>query len=125
MTETLNEDNNEIEVPEPIIKRGRGRPKKDIERPVKGPKGRPLKFDKPVKYMPEYFNEYYKTHYAYRTTCPNCFNKNVLKTNLLRHTRTDKCNADRIKGVHCSELNEKSEVIQNCDAITSEINSLD
>ena len=78
------------------MKRGRGRPRKQIVEKVlckPGPKTNLLK-------DPMYFTNYYRQHYSYRTTCPECNNPNVLHTNILRHLRTNKCFFDRVNNIY-------------------------
>ena len=108
MTESNIVNNSENIIEEPIIlKRGRGRPKKEIVEPkVKKPKGRPkgvLK-ENAVSRQPEYYNDYYKAHYSHQVICPDCYNPKVLRTNMLRHMRTNKCFFDRINGIYCEEI---------------------
>jgi len=139
MTQIINEDNKikninentneDVEIPkvavkrpigrprkhfeEPLVRRGRGRPKKHFEEPViRRPRGRPMIGEKPVKENKEYFAEYYRTHYTYRMTCPNCNNDNVLRGKIHRHMRSNQCFFDKTNGVYatgekCNEVFEE------------------
>ena len=84
---------------EPIIRRPRGRPKKHFEEPIiRRPRGRPMIGDIPVKEQKEYFSEYYRTHYTYRMTCPNCHNDNIMRGRIHRHMRSNQCFFDKNDG---------------------------
>jgi hypothetical protein len=105
----------EIEINE-IIKRGRGRPKKE-KVPTEPKKiGRPRKeiiiteIREKIKpgpktsktTDPEYYNNYYREHYkGVYTTCPSCKNPHVSIDKVHRHMRSMKCWKDEI---HCKYI---------------------
>ena len=83
---------------EPLIRRLRGRPRIHFEEPesaIKRSRGRPMIGDKPVKENKEYFAEYYRKHYTYRMTCPNCHNENIMRGRIHRHMRSNQCFFDK------------------------------
>ena len=97
-------------VPEPeieVIKRGRGRPKKEKIETNEPPKkrGRPKKeiniTEIRAKMKPgpktsltadkDYYTKYYSTHYkGVCMTCPSCKNPNINVSKIRRHLRSDK-----------------------------------
>ena len=77
-----------------VIKRGRGRPKKEIniseirEKMKRGPKTN-LTADK------NYFTQWYADHYKGKCmTCPSCKNPDINVAKIHRHMRSPKCLID-------------------------------
>ena len=66
-----------------------------------------------VSRQAEYYNDYYKAHYSHQVICPHCYNPKVLRTNLLRHMRTNKCFFDRTNGIYREEI--KASDVKNDD----------
>ena len=95
---------------EPLIRRLRGRPRKLEEPIIRRPtRGRPMIGETPVKFNKEYFAEYYRKHYTYRMTCPNCHNDNIRRGKIHRHMRSNQCFFDKNNGVYkkCNETFEE------------------
>ena len=110
-----------------VIKRGRGRPKKEKIEIPKEPKKRGPKPDftkykeriseitEPQKRGPktcaskykEYYAQYYRDHYSkIYLNCPNCF-KLVQKNRICRHMRTNSCMEDQVSKKYFNQDTEK------------------
>ena len=97
LPETVTEAKEAPPLPETVtevIKRGRGRPKKEInvteirEKMKRGPKTN-LTADK------NYFTQWYADHYKGKCmTCPSCKNPNINVAKIHRHMRSPKCLKD-------------------------------
>jgi hypothetical protein len=87
---------------EVIIKRSRGRPKKEPKEPENqkylqkrpGPKTN-------ASLQPGYHKQYYDKHYkGIRNTCPCCYNPNIAVDKMTRHMKSNKCFSDGLSGVY-------------------------
>ena len=104
-----------VEVPEVVVKRPRGRPRKAVvETEPKEPKkkGRPrtLPVREPMEKMKTgpktnlssdkaYFANYYKEHYhGVKVACKFCNNPDIPVDKQLRHARSRKCMIDELFG---------------------------
>ena len=90
---------------EVIIKRSRGRPKKEPKEPeIKIPQKPGPKTN--ASLLPGYHKQYYDKHYkGIRNTCPCCYNPNVAVDKMTRHMKSNKCFSDGLSGVYKNALN--------------------
>ena len=104
-----------VEVPQVIVKRPRGRPRKAVvetepQEPKKRGRPRTLPVREPVEKMKTgpktnisrdkaYFTNYYKEHYhGVKVSCKFCNNPNIPVDKQLRHARSRKCTIDELLG---------------------------
>ena len=104
-----------VEVPEVVVKRLRGRPRKAVvetepQEPKKRGRPRTLPVREPVEKMKTgpktnlssdkaYFTNYYKEHYhGVKVACKFCHNPNIPVDKQLRHARSRKCMIDELFG---------------------------
>ena len=104
-----------VEVPEVVVKRPRGRPRKAVvetepHEPKKRGRPRTLAVREPVEKMKTgpktnisrdkaYFTNYYKEHYhGVKVACKFCHNPAIPVDKKLRHARRRKCMIDELLG---------------------------
>ena len=104
-----------VEVPEVVVQRPRGRPRKAVvetepQEPKKRGRPRTLPVREPVEKMKTgpktnisrdkaYFTNYYKEHYhGVKVACKFCHNPDIPVDKQIRHARSRKCMIDELFG---------------------------